>query len=135
MDSKQQKFQAPMVGGSSLLVIFAVLCLTVFALLGFGTVQADRRLADASIAAVSGYYAADCEAERILAQLRAGSVPEGVAQENGVYRYACRISETQALFVEVRVQAENSWEILRWQSAPTVRRDGDESISVWDGGF
>ena len=126
MDSKQQKFQAPMVGGSSLLVIFAVLCLTVFA---------DRRLADASIAAVSGYYAADCEAERILAQLRAGSVPEGVAQENGVYRYACRISETQALFVEVRVQAENSWEILRWQSAPTVRRDGDESISVWDGGF
>ena len=50
---KQRKFQAPMVGGSSLLVIFAVLCLTVFALLGFSTVQADRRLADASIAAVS----------------------------------------------------------------------------------
>ena len=135
MDSKQQKFHAPMVGGSSLLVIFAVLCLTVFALLGFGTVQADRRLADASIAAVSGYYAADCEAERILAQLRAGSMPEGVTEENGVYRYACRISGTQALFVEAAVQSEDDWQILRWQAAPTVVREGDDSISVWGGGF
>ena len=133
MDSKQQKFQAPMVGGSSLLVIFAVLCLTVFALLGFSTVQADRRLADASIAAVSGYYAADCEAERILAQLRAGSVPDGVSGENGVYRYACRISDTQALFVEAAVQDENDWQILRWQAVPTVLREGDDSISVWGG--
>ena len=133
MDSKQQKFQAPMVGGSSLLVIFAVLCLTVFALLGFSTVQADRRLADASIAAVSGYYAADCEAERILAQLRAGSVPDGVSEENGVYRYACRISDTQALSVEAAVQDENDWQILRWQAVPTVLREGDDSISVWGG--
>ena len=110
-----------------------MLCLTVFALLGFSTVQADRRLADASIAAVSGYYAADCEAERILAELRAGSVPDGVSGENGVYRYACRISDTQALFVEAAVQAENDWQILRWQAAPTVLREGDDSISVWGG--
>jgi len=133
MDSKQQKIQAPMVGGSSLLVIFAVLCLTVFALLGFSTVQADRRLADASIAAVSGYYAADCEAERILGELRAGVMPEGVTEENGVCRYACRISDTQALFVEAAVRSENDWQILRWQAAPTVVREGDDSISVWDG--
>ena len=133
MDKQQRKIQAPMVGGSSLLVIFAVLCLTVFALLGLSTVQADRRLTDASIAAVTAYYAADCEAERILAQIRAGKTPEGVAQEDGVYRYACRISDTQALFVEAAVQAEDDWQILRWQAAPTVVREGDDSISVWDG--
>lgn len=133
MDNKQPRFQAPMVGGSSLLVIFAVLCLTVFALLGFGTVQADRRLADASIAAVSGYYAADGEAEHILAKLRAGTVPEGVTEEDGVFRYICRISDTQSLLVSVRVSGENEWEILRWQAVSTVQRDGDESISVWVG--
>ena len=38
---------------------FAVLCLTVFALLSLTTVRADVRLADASVQAVSDYYAAD----------------------------------------------------------------------------
>ena len=46
--ARKQSFPIPAVGGSSLLVIFAVLCLTVFALLGLSTVQADIRLADAS---------------------------------------------------------------------------------------
>lgn len=61
-----RRFTPPAVGGSSLLVIFAVLCLTIFALLGLGTVQADQRLSDASAEAVYGYYAADCQAEAIL---------------------------------------------------------------------
>lgn len=133
MDKRQRKFQAPVVGGSSLLVIFAVLCLTVFALLGFSTVQADRRLADASIAAVSGYYAADCEAERILARLRAGERVDGVTETDGVYRYVCPISATQALKVETRIGGENDWEILCWQAASTAEWDEEEYIRVWTG--
>ena len=66
MDERRDSFP-PAVGGSSLLVIFAVLCLTVFALLGLATVQANSRLSDASAQTVSGYYAADCQAETILA--------------------------------------------------------------------
>ena len=54
-------------GGSSLLVIFAVLCLTVFALLTLSTVKADLRLADAAVHSVMEYYSADCAAEEILA--------------------------------------------------------------------
>ena len=65
MDEK--RFSAPIVGGSSLLVIFAVLCLTVFALLGLSTVQAGGRLSEASAEAVSAYYAGDyftmCDAQ------------------------------------------------------------------------
>ena len=38
-----RKIAPPMVGLSSLLVIFAVLCLTVFAVLSLSTVRADRR--------------------------------------------------------------------------------------------
>ena len=132
MNREDTRQQFPMIGGSALLVIFAVLCLTVFALLGFSTVQADKRLADVSVQAVSGYYAADSQAEEILARLRLGELPEGVAKNADIYVYHCTISPTQLLQVEVR---EGTWEILRWQSAPTVRRDGDESISVWDGGF
>ena len=62
---KNQRFSPPAVGGASLLVVFAVLCLTVFALLSLTTVQADVRLADASVQAVADYYAADLEAQTI----------------------------------------------------------------------
>ena len=50
----KKRFSPPVVGGSSLLVIFAVLCLTVFALLSLSTVRADVRLSEASAQAVSG---------------------------------------------------------------------------------
>lgn len=129
---KRQSFQAPVVGGSSLLVIFAVLCLTVFALLSLSTVQADSRLSDASAAAVSEYYAADCRAEEILAQLRTGQVPEGVRVKADTYSYTCPISETQELQVEVRIR-ENGWEILRWQAVSTTQWNEDETLSLWDG--
>ena len=64
---KKSAFSA--VGISSLLVIFAVLCLAVFALLSVSTVQAQNRLAESSREAVLGYYRADCEAETVLAAL------------------------------------------------------------------
>ena len=129
---KRRSFQAPVVGGSSLLVIFAVLCLTVFAMLSLSTVQADSRLSDASAAAVSEYYAADCRAEEILAQLRTGQVPEGVRVKADTYSYTCPISETQELQVEVRIR-ENGWEILRWQAVSTTQWNEDETLSLWDG--
>ena len=127
-----QKMQPPLVGGSSLLVVFAVLCLTVFALLGFSTVQADQRLSDASTDAVKAYYAADAQAESILAQLRSGDVPAGVQEEDGIYSYACPVSKTQELQVEVRIEGD-VWEILRWQTVSTVEWSEEEPISVWDG--
>lgn len=129
---KRRSFQTPVVGGSSLLVIFAVLCLTVFSMLSLSTVQADKRLSDASAAAVSEYYAADCRAEEILAQLRTGQVPEGVRVKADTYSYTCSISETQELQVEVRIR-ENGWEVLRWQAVSTARWSEDETLSLWDG--
>ena len=73
---REGKNPAPMVGGSSLLVIFAVLCLTVFAMLSLTQTQADRRLARNSWSAVTGYYRADCQAQEILSRLRAGERPQ-----------------------------------------------------------
>lgn len=77
-ERKKEGMAPPALGGSSLLVAFAVLALTVFALLSLSTVQADVRLADASAQAVEDYYAADCQAQEILARLRNGETVEGV---------------------------------------------------------
>lgn len=133
--SEKRTFSPPVVVGAvSLLTIFAVLCLTVFALLSLSTVQADQRLSDKSFAAVAGYYAADCAAEEILAQLRAGEIPEGVtAYEGGLYRYGCPISDTQTLVVEVAVE-DADYTIIRWQARSTADWVADDSLPVWDGG-
>lgn len=116
----RKHFTPPMVGGSSLLVIFAVLCLTIFTLLVLSTIQANRRLSDASVKAVSDYYAADLQAEIILSQLRQGQLPEGVQIEQHTYSYSCPISDTQTLMVEVRSD-KDTWTILRWQAVSSVQ--------------
>lgn len=131
MDKKRPAFPA-VVGGSSLLVIFAVLCLTVFALLSISTVRANQRVSDSSMQAVEGYYEADCMAETILARLRAGEQIEGIRENNGVFSYACAISDTQALAVEVVVDGAD-YTILRWQAVSTAEWQADDSLPVWDG--
>lgn len=145
MDKRNDsRFSPPAVGGVSLLVVFAVLCLTVFALLALATVQADARLADASAQAVADYYAADCRAQEILARLRLGERPEGVEildqAEEGAYtaRYAVPISDTQELQVEVELTGEQGargarWRVIRWQAVPSAAWEGDETLEVWDG--
>ena len=129
---RQSSFSPPAVGGTSLLVIFAVLCLTVFALLSLSTVRADERLSKASAKAVSDYYAADAQAEELLAQLRAGKVPEGVTVRGMLYSYSCPISDTQNLSVEVRFDGTH-YSVLRWQTESCREEEIDDRLPVWDG--
>lgn len=125
----------PAVGGSSLLVIFSVLCLTVFALLTLATVQAGARLSDQSARAVEDYYLADTQAESVLAALRRGELPPQVRREgDGLYAYDCPISDTQTLSVLIRLEAGGGYEILRWQAVSTARWEADDDLPVWDGG-
>lgn len=131
--AKPRRFSPPAVGGSSLLVIFAVLCLTVFALLSLSTVQAGGRLSDTTVQAVSGYYQADCQAEEILARLRQGEIPDGVSVDGATYSYTCPISNTQDLSVAVQLDGAQ-YTILRWQAVSTVQWRPDDNLDVWDGG-
>lgn len=143
MSDKKERFFVPPIGASSLLAAFAVLCLVVFALLGLSTVRADERLSDASLQATKDYYAADCQAQEILARIRNGEVPEGVQMAmTGLNSfetyalYAVPISDTQELQVTVLVENERtgeSWRVLRWQAAPTGEWEGDDSLHLWDG--
>ena len=121
-----------MVGASSLLVIFAVLCLTVFALLSISTSRANRTLSDRTAQAVEGYYAADCRAEEILARLRGGEAVDGVEHQGSVYTYTCPISESQLLCVQVRLEGAE-YTVLRWQAISALRWEQDDSLHLWDG--
>lgn len=130
--NKERRMSTPIVGGSSLLVIFAVLCLTVFALLGLSTVQAGGRLSQTMADSVSAYYEADCMAEEIYARLRSGEMPAEVTRTGDTYAYTCPISDTNELQVELQ-QNGNQWEVIRWQSVSTVAWESDDSLNLWDG--
>ncbi len=130
---EKRGFSVPVVGGSSLLVIFAVLCLTVLAMLSLSTARSSAELSRASADAAAAYYEADAQAEEILARLRGGETPEGVTSGgDGTYQYEVPISQTQALSVCVRA-AEDGWTVLRWKAVSTAQWTPDESIEVWDG--
>ena len=147
-EQKKSGFAPPALGGASLLVIFAVLALTIFALLSLSTVRADSRLSEAAAQAVRDYYAADCKAQAVLAWLRTGEgkenlqVPENFSIETSistypdrsetVHSYVIPISDTQELQVEVRVDGENNWEVLRWQAVPYGEWETDEGMDLWD---
>ena len=129
-EKRRETFSPPAVGGVSLLVAFAVLCLTVFALLSLTTVQADARLAEASAPAVE-----------ILARLRSGEIPVEVTTHSEDswhsprmtrYTYEVPISDSQELQVEVLLDGED-YEILRWQAQYTGEWETVEGLDLWDG--
>lgn len=132
MNRRNSHGQQPTVGGSSLIVTFAVLCLTVFALLGLSTVRADQRLADIGTESVVNYYEAELQAETILAELRSGEIPEGVSKNGDIYSYICPVSDTLALQVEVRIQG-SAWEIICWRTVATIEWTESDSLNVWTG--
>ena len=57
------------IGSASMTLIFAVLCLTVLALISHVSADNDKALSDAEAKMVIGYYDADVLAERIVAEL------------------------------------------------------------------
>ena len=128
---RQERFSPAAVGGSSLLVIFAVLCMTVFALLSFSSVQAERRLADAAAQSVTDYYRADLQAEEIIARLRSGEAVEGIEEINGIFEFMLPVSGRQALSVTLEHTGEE-WTVLRWQTV-TAEDALDDSLNVWKG--
>ena len=130
MRKQSEHSRFPGIGGSSLLIMFAVLCLTVFSLLALSTVKANQRLSDISTKAISDYYAADCKAEEIFARLRQGEMPDGVSETDGIWRYTCTISDTQTLVVEIQ---RSDWKVLRWQAVSTAQWEADEHLELWDG--
>lgn len=136
MERKRGPIHVVPVGATSLLTVFAVLCLTVFALLALSDVRSDAQLADVSLESVEAYYAADTQAQTILAQLRAGQRPDGVTfSGSGLLRadYAVPISDNQELQVSVILNgsAHQEYQVVRWQAVATVPWEGEDNIQLW----
>ena len=122
----------PLVGGITLLTVFAVLCLAVMSMLSLSAVRSDAELSRRSAEAVTAWYAADTRAEEILAELRRGGMPAGVTRRGDIYCYCVPIIGSRELQVEVRLE-EGEYTVLRWQSAGAGDWEANEELAVWNG--
>ena len=116
------------VGSASIVLIFAVLCLTIFSLISFIVTQNTKSLVSAEAELVSGYYRADAAVEIILDELlSADFIPtsiqgisinfeEGLSSEINIVNFAYPLYnyESKEIFVRVAID-NNSYEILSWR--------------------
>jgi len=132
MHKKKVRLTLPTLGGSTLLVIFAVLCLLTFSLLTLSTALSNRRLSEAALSATTAYYQADCMAEETIAALRAGEMPPHVTRSSSTCSFSCPITEKLSLFVVLEEQGE-SWYITEYKTVTADDAEYDGTITVWDG--
>jgi len=132
------------VGSASIVLVFAVLCLTVFSLITFVVAGNDKALVDAEARLVVGYYEADALAERVVSGILASdSIPEmvhGIGIETywdweadaDIAYFFCPISDQRSLFVRLAIN-EDSYYILSWRMYDIDEWTFDDSLNVWTG--
>ncbi|MCL2753869.1 MAG: hypothetical protein FWE44_06960, partial [Defluviitaleaceae bacterium] len=101
------------IGSASIMLVFVVLCLTIFAIISLSPALTDRTLANAEVQLVQDFFAADTLAEQVLAEILASyEVPEtimGIEVQSHwsmelfllMTSFIVPINETKILHVEV----------------------------------
>ena len=134
------------VGSASIILVFAVLCLTVFSLITFVVAGNDKVLVESESRFVLGYYEADTLAERVLNELlktESGITPDSIlgvdigsdydmALGATVFYYSCPLSEDKELFVSI-ARSYDSYDILSWKMRDTGEWEMDTSLNVFMG--
>ena len=116
------------IGLSTLMMVFTVLCLTIFATLSF--LQAKRNLKETDLMVNSSveYYDAEYKASVIYEDLLDNLDNLDYLNENNIevesntYSYSIKINDTSSLDVKLEYN-DNSLTILKWQEV--VNNNGD----------
>ena len=142
----KQKSRGMGVGTVSLIMIFSVLCLTVFAMLTLSTSNAEKVLADRTASFIKGYYEADSLATEVMADLIAengkGNFPETVRGVEIIYEqsdsgatlasFICYVTDVQDLAVVLNLEKDRET-VMQWKTEYSQDWGFDDSIFVWDG--
>lgn len=152
--AKEKKRSTMQVGGSTILMIFTVLCLTVFSVLSLSSARADASLTKRAEQAVLAYYDADGKAEerlqeidQTIAKANREVLEEaefslflnqelGEVYQNGKIQYEIPLENgKQSLFVEIEpiYQGKQNFNISQWQIKNTGEYFIDDSLNVWLG--
>lgn len=142
------------VGYVTVMMIFAVVCMTIFAVLSYSAASSDSGFNKRSGEYLKQYYAADSSAKAKLARLDALAKSaadsgffedfESAAEELGVKvsrvsggfaaYWTVGINDRQELAASAEFTEDGGCEITGWQSR-AISADSDEHLNVWDGSF
>lgn len=158
MNNKESSRKVGMgVGYVSVMLIFAIICLTIFAVLSFKAAISTDSFNDRSGEFMRQYYAADTSAKRTLSELNdcafnaktsgffedsftdsAQSI-EGVTvrptSKGLLVSYTVSINERQELVVNIVFNDSGEYSIEQWKSRNIYEEDPDDHLGVWDGTF
>lgn len=130
------------------MLVFAVLCLTIFTVVSYVSAMAEQNLITAEVKLVKAYHAADTLAEIILSEIieyaeQMLETPEtilgvditsywdwGLVAE--IVSFACFISDNLELYVVVAI-GETDHTVLTWQMRQIGEWEADERLNVWQG--
>lgn len=119
-------------GVVSLVMIFSVLCMAIFAALSLSTAQREERLADLTAQRAEAYFQADRTALRTLAALGRGEKPEGVTIAGD--RASFTVPAGGELVLSVRLAREGTnWTIRQWKTVYAGDWQTKNELEVWDG--
>ena len=138
------------IGSSSLILIFIILCLSVFGLLSLTSARSDLALAQKNAQAVQGYYEADTMGEQFVQMVdQALQVSENAEQlKAALGSYYQKNTETgadlavtditmergQILHIELALEPEEKrYEVLTWKVFNAEEYEIDDSMPVWTG--
>ncbi|MDE7363131.1 MAG: hypothetical protein K2N38_14505 [Oscillospiraceae bacterium] len=144
------------VGYVTVMMIFAVICMTIFAVLSYSAASSDSAFNKRGGEYLKQYYAADSTAKEKLAMLDAiaksaadsgffEDFESAAAEVSGVKvsrvrdgfsaNWTVKINDRQELAATVEFTADGGCEITNWQSRTISQDDSGEHLNVWDGSF
>lgn len=148
MQQNERKSSGINIGSASIIMVFSVLCLTIFAVLTFVTANNEFKLAEKSSNAIKTYYEADTRAvmtegkikEALArgAQVEIDGVTVTVEDDGYHFKYAETVDENQELQVELcynglRSDMPNALETIKWELKNVAEWSPDAEIQLWDG--
>ncbi len=127
-------------GAVSLVMIFCVLCVSVFAVLTLATAMNEKRLSDLAAQRAAEYYEADCRAAEIVSELAAGREPaEDVdisltgSEEGQIVEFSLPAGGERVLMVRAALDGEGGCRVLCWKTGYAGGWETDDTIEIWDG--
>jgi len=139
------------IGSASIMLVFVVLCLTIFAIISLVPALTDRDLVNAEVRLVQDFFEADALAEQVLDRIlqeHPNNMPENIlgidilsVWDMDLFRevvfFAVPINETQILHVEIGLGHEDggfpSHQIFAWRMYNLHDWEANEYLELWQG--
>ena len=125
MSKKNSSLGLP-IGGPTLLMIFVILCINIFAVISYMSALRDYNLSEKAAEKIKQYYTADSKAEKMLSDIVNGSNKN----DNLTYfEYSIPVNQDMVLKVAVEIsKLTNNYDIIMWKKINTAIHDDNETF-------